>query len=52
MKKKDNILQYKNPYVQQYVAPYRCHFERDGVNYGRVMWMSNVDGIIIVEDED
>ena len=52
MMKKDNILQYKNPYVQQYVAPYRCHFERDGVNYGRVMWMSNVDGIIIVEDED
>ena len=52
MRKKDNITQYKNPYVQQYVAPYRCHFERDGVNYGRVMWMSNVDGIIIVEDED
>jgi len=52
MKKKDNILQYKNPYVQQYVAPYRCHFERDGVNYGRIAWLSNVDGIIIVEDED
>lgn len=48
----NNIKQYKNPYVQQYVAPYRCHFERDGVNYGRIMWMSNVDGIIIVEDEE
>ena len=52
MKMMNNILQYKNPYVQQYVAPYGYHFERDGVNYGRIMWMSNVDGIIIVEDED
>jgi len=48
----NNIKQYKNPYVQQYVAPFGYHFERDGVNYGRVMWMSNVDGIIIVEDEE
>ena len=52
MKMMNNILQYKNPYVQQYVAPYGYHFERDGVNYGRIMWMSNVDGIIIVKDED
>lgn len=47
-----DIKQYKNPYVQQYVAPQGYHFMRDGVNYGRVMWMSNVDGITIEKDED
>lgn len=45
-----DIKQYKNPYVQQYVAPYGYHFNRNGVNYGRIMWMSNVDGITIEKD--
>lgn len=48
----NNITQYKNPYVNQYVAPYGYHFERDGVNYGRIMWMSNVNGITIEKDEE
>lgn len=47
-----NLRQYKNPYVNQYVAPWGYHFERSGVNYGRIMWMSNVDGITIEKDED
>ena len=46
------VKNYKNPYVNQYVAPLGYHFERNGVNYGRIMWMSNVDGVIIVKDED
>lgn len=48
----NNINLYKNPYVQQYVAPEGYHFERDGVSYGRIMWISNVDGITIEKDED
>lgn len=48
---KNNITKYKNPYVQQYVAPFGYHFERNGVSYGRVMWMSNVEGITIEKDE-
>ena len=47
-----NLRQYKNLYVNQYVAPWGYHFERSGVNYGRIMWMSNVDGITIEKDED
>lgn len=48
---KNNLTQYKNPYVQQYVAPFGYHFERNGVSYGRVMWMSNVEGVTIEKDE-
>lgn len=50
--KMNNILQYKNPYVNQYIAPQGYHFERDNINYGRIAWFSNVNGITIVEDED
>jgi hypothetical protein len=46
------LEQYKNPYWNQYVAPYRCHFEREGKNLGRIIWTHNVDGITIEEDED
>lgn len=52
MKMKNNINQYKNPYVNQYVAPIGYHFERDGINYGRIAWFSNVNGITIEKDED
>lgn len=52
MMKTNNITQYKNPYVSQYTAPYGYHFERDGINYGRIAWFSNVNGITIVEDEE
>ena len=51
----NNIKQYKNPlvlgYMSQYVAPFGYHFERFGVNYGRIAWFSNVDGITIEKDE-
>ena len=52
MMKTNNILQYKNPYVNQYIAPQGYHFERDNINYGRIAWFSNVNGITIVEDEE
>ena len=48
---KNNIIQYKNPYVNQYVCPEGYHFERDGVNYGRIAWFSNVNGITIEKNE-
>lgn len=50
----NDISQYKNPYkdVHQYVAPEGWHFERSGINYGRIMWMSNVEGIILVKDDN
>lgn len=52
MKMKNNIIQYKNPYVNQYIAPLGYHFERDGINYGRIAWFSNVNGITIEKDEE
>ena len=52
MKMKNNINQYKNPYVNQSVAPIGYHFERDGINYGRIAWFSNVNGITIEKDEE
>ena len=50
--KEIGIKNYKNPYVDQYVAPYGYHFERNGVNYGRVAWFSNVNGITIEKDDE
>lgn len=52
MKTRNNITQYKNPYVSQYTAPYGYHFERDGINYGRIAWFSNVNGVTIEKDEE
>ena len=46
------IKQYKNPYVNQYVAPFGYHLEKNGVNYGRIAWFSNVDGVTIEKDEN
>lgn len=43
---------YKNPYVNQYVAPIGYHFMRGGVNYGRIAWFSSVDGITIEKDDE
>lgn len=38
----------KNPYSNQYVAPYRyAFFNEDGKCLGRVIWINNVDGIYI-----
>lgn len=39
---------YKNPYNNQYVAPYRyCFFNSEGNKLGRIIWVNNVDGIYI-----
>ena len=38
---------FKNPYTNQYVAPYRYCFFKDGRNLGRIIWVNNVDGIYI-----
>lgn len=45
------LEQCKNPYWNQYVAPYNCHFEKDGKNLGRILWINNTDGITIEQDE-
>ena len=50
--RKMEVKNYKNPYVNQYVAPLGYHFERNGVNYGRIAWFSNVNGITIEKDEN
>ena len=49
---KMSVKQYKNPYTYQYVAPFGYHFVRGGVNYGRIAWFSNVDGVTIEKDRD
>ena len=49
---KNDIMKMKNPYVSQYVAPYGYHFERNGVCYGRIVWLSNVDGVTIEKDKE
>ena len=39
---------FKNPYTNQYVAPYSyCFFSSDGRKLGRIIWVNNVDGIYI-----
>lgn len=39
---------FKNPYTNQYVAPYRyCFFSSGGHKLGRVIWTNNVNGIYI-----
>ena len=52
LKMENDIRKYKNPYVQQYVAPLGYHFSRNGINYGRIAWFSNVNGITIEKDEE
>jgi hypothetical protein len=48
----NKLMQYKNPYYNQYVAPYKCHFEKNGENLGRIIWVNKVDGITVEQDED
>lgn len=46
-----NIKQYKNPYNNQYVAPYGYSFYNNGVNQGRIIWTSSPEGYYIKNDE-
>ena len=52
MMKMNNINQYKNPISNQYVCPDGYHFQRDNINYGRIAWLSNTNGITVEKDED
>lgn len=45
------LEQYKNPYYNQYVAPYRYCFYKDGRKLGRIIWTNNVEGITIEKDD-
>lgn len=47
-----NVENYKNPLCNQYVAPLGYHFEYNGVNQGRIMWLRSVDGYTIEKDEE
>lgn len=47
----ESILQYKNPYNNQFVAPYGYSFYRNGVNMGRIIWTSSPDDYYIKKEE-
>lgn len=51
---KNNIKQYKNPYVNQYIAPLGYHFERDNQSLGRIIWrrLNEIDGIYVKKDDE
>lgn len=51
VKMMNKLYEYKNPYYNQYVAPYMHHFEKDGKDLGRIIWVNNVDGITIEKDK-
>lgn len=38
---------YKDPYVNQYSAPYGYCFFKDGKKLGRIIWVNDADGICI-----
>ena len=54
MKMKNNIKQYKNPYVNQYTCPDGYHFERDNQSLGRIIWrrLNEIDGIYVKKDDE
>lgn len=44
---------FKNPYINQYVAPYRyCFFNSEGRKLGRIIWVNNVEGIYLDECDE
>ena len=43
---------YKNPYCNQYVAPYGYAFFYNGECQGRIIWRNNVEGYYIDKEED
>ena len=47
----NEVKECKNPYWNQYVAPWGWHFVYDGQNQGRIIWRNNVDGYTIEKDE-
>lgn len=49
---KNSINKYKNPYNNQYVAPYGYAFYYQGVNQGRIIWTSSPEGYFIDKDNN
>lgn len=50
--KMNSIGMYKNPYNNQYVAPYGYSFYYQGINQGRIIWTSSPEGYYIAKDKD
>lgn len=51
-KKMNSIGMYKNPYNNQYVAPFGYAFYYQGVNQGRIIWTSNPENYYIDKDNN
>lgn len=47
----NSIGMYKNPWCNQYVAPFGYAFYYQGVNQGRIIWTSSPEGYYIDKDE-
>lgn len=44
---------FKNPYINQYVAPYRyAFFDSDGNCLGRIIWRNNIEGIYLDNNDE
>ena len=50
--KMNSIGMYKNPYNNQYVAPYGYSFYLNGVNQGRIIWTSSPENYYIDKDDN
>lgn len=48
----NDISKYKNPYCRQYVAPYGFCFYKDGIRLGKIIWVSNTEGIYVEKEKD
>ena len=48
----NSIRMYKNPYDNQYVAPFGYAFYYQGVNQGRIIWTSSPENYYIKKDEE
>lgn len=43
----------KNPFEHQYIANQGYHFvDSSGRNIGRILWINNIEGVMIEKDED
>ena len=45
-----DLSEFKNPYDDQYVAPYGYSFNIDGIRVGRVIWTKNTQNITYEKD--
>jgi len=47
----NKLIQYKNPYCNQYCSPYGYAFYYNGINQGRIIWTASPEGYYIDKDE-